>query len=190
MKYLADRGVTTDDILRLKLGYCEEGPYYGRIIFPSFDDMGDLNFFVGRSFYGSTMRYKHERYSKDIIFNDYLIDWREPVTLVEGPFDALKARDNAIPLQANLLIPGTKLFSKIILSGVDVYMALDKKEFDKQVRIMRDLVGYGMTSFFVNIGNRKDVGEMTHDEFAEAKRNARRISSDIDLAKLRIEHWA
>ena len=100
MGYLAERGITPDVVLTYKLGYCEDGQYAERIVIPSFDMHGALNFFTARSVWKRLgLPYLHGRFDKDIIFNELLIDWSKPVILVEGPFDAIKAGTNAITLQ-------------------------------------------------------------------------------------------
>jgi len=49
--YLNKRAITKADIVKYNIGYCEDGLYGGRVIIPSYDDNGDLNYFVARSFY-------------------------------------------------------------------------------------------------------------------------------------------
>ena len=51
LSYLDRRGVTSLEIIKYQIGYCEEGPYKHKIIVPSYDEYGMLNYFVGRSFY-------------------------------------------------------------------------------------------------------------------------------------------
>lgn len=186
MEYLAGRGVSSDDILLYKLGYCEDGDYRGRIIFPSFDSDGALNFVVGRAFWPNIPSYKHGNYSKDIIFNDYLIDWDEPIVLTEGPFDAVKAGFNAIPLQGSNFSEGSKLFRKIVMTGVEVYFALDTDAFKKQLKMMEVFHHYGVPARYVNLSGKKDVGVMTKEEFQYAKSRAKPIRSDTDLLRLRV----
>ena len=50
MSYLDRRGVTSLEIIKYQIGYCEEGPYKHKVIVPSYDEYGMLNYFVGRSF--------------------------------------------------------------------------------------------------------------------------------------------
>ena len=59
MLFLRKRGITEQDIERYNLGYCTEGQYQNRIIVPSYDEHGKLNYFVGRDFYASTLKYKN-----------------------------------------------------------------------------------------------------------------------------------
>jgi hypothetical protein len=187
MEYLSKRGVTLEDILRYKLGYCEDGEYKYRIIIPSFDEHGELNFFSGRSWLDNpVLRYKNGNFCKDVIFNDYLIDWDEPVTITEGPFDAFRAGDNTIPLLGDLFDETTKLFRKIVTSGTDTYFAMDTDAYKKQLKIIEKFVHYGINCYYVGLNGQKDVGSMSRENFQEAKRRARPVRSDMDLLKLRI----
>lgn len=186
MEYLASRGVGTDDIVRYKMGYTEDGLYKYRIIFPSFDESGELNFWEGRSFFGDQVSYKHGNYSKDIVFNEYLVDWSHPVTIVEGPFDMLKAGTNAIPLLGLTIREDSRLFERIVVSNSDVYFALDSDAMKRQSEIIERFLSYGIRSYRVDLAGRKDPGEMTKEEFMTRKEMAREIRSDIDLLRMRV----
>jgi DNA primase len=185
MAYLSRRGVTPEESLRFKVGYCSTGEYRNRVIFPSFDDVGDLNFFVGRDIYDTSVRYKHPEFDKDIIFNDYLVDWTKPVTLVEGPFDAISAGENSIPLQGTILDRRSRLFRKIVMTGVDVYWALDGDAFKKQLSLISSLLEYGNKSFHVDMRDVKDPNS-ARKEFSSMKVRAQLVESEIDLIKVRV----
>jgi DNA primase len=102
--YLIKRGITRDDMLRYNIGYCPDGEYANMVIIPSYDADGNLNFYQGRSYLKDT-NYKHKSpsWSKDIIGFESFINWDLPVTLVEGAFDAISVRRNAIPLFGKFL---------------------------------------------------------------------------------------
>ena len=55
LAYLKRRGITREDILRYNIGYCESGEYEHHIIIPSYDAKGELNFFIGRRYYNSSI---------------------------------------------------------------------------------------------------------------------------------------
>ena len=187
-RYLHSRGIKERDILTYKLGFCEDGDYRFRVIIPSFDKDGELNFFVGRTFYDNAgVSYKHGIFDKDIIFNDYMIDWDEPITIVEGPFDMMKAGSNAIPLQGSELSESSRLFEKIVTARVPVYMALDVDARKKQIKHIKKLLSYGLEVFHIPIENYGvfDVGEMSKEQFRLAKLDARKISNDIDILRMR-----
>lgn len=188
ISYLHGRKIMLDKILKFKLGYCEDGEMKNRIIIPSFDEDGNINFVVGRSFYErSKFKYFHGNYNKDIIFNDYLVDWRRPIILTEGPFDAFVANDNAIPLQTNILNINSKLFNKIISSGVDVFFALDSDAIKNQIDMIETFVSYGIKCHYISLGSNKDVGELTTSEFLKLKKRSVSIRSTLELLKLKLE---
>ncbi len=103
LEYLYDRGITKKEILMWKIGFCTEGRYSGRIIVPSFNNAGNLNYFIARSYVGHRMKYLNPSISKNVIFNELFVDWNEPVILVEGLFDAITAGQNAIPILGSTL---------------------------------------------------------------------------------------
>jgi len=122
---LNTRKLTKYDILKYQIGYCESGDYGGMIIVPSYDCNGMLNYFVGRSFYNSaTVRHKNPEISKDVVGFDNIIDWTQPITLVEGAFDAIATKRNTIPLFGKKILP--QLRTKIIENRVQIInIALD-----------------------------------------------------------------
>ena len=68
LAYLKNRGLKVDDILKYNIGYCEEGQYKNMIIIPSYDGIGQLNYFVARNFdRSSPVKYKNPPISKNII---------------------------------------------------------------------------------------------------------------------------
>jgi DNA primase len=103
VKYLKDRGLRTEDVLRYRIGYCETGNYAGRIIIPSYDKDNQLNYFIARTFYENGLKYTNPPVSKNVVGFENLISWNEPVILVEGFFDAISVRRNAIPLLGKTL---------------------------------------------------------------------------------------
>lgn len=184
IKFLKKRGVEQDDIVKMKLGYAEEGEYKYRIIFPSFDEFGDLNFVTSRAFYENMPKYMTGNYSKDIVFNDYLIDWEQPVVITEGPFDALTAGDNAIPLQGTNLRKGSRLFKKIVMTGADVFFALDSDAFTTQLEIIKMFQSYGVSCYTVDLRGHKDVSEMGKEAFKAAKSVAKPVRDRIDILRM------
>ena len=134
LTYLYKRGITDEDIIKYNIGYCDSGLYSNRIIVPSYDSNGRLNFFVGRDFYSSKMKYKNSPTSKDIIGFDIFINWDEPIILCEGVFDAMAFKRNAIPLFGKTV--SKSLQKKIIEFGVKtLYLALDNDAMSDTIKI-------------------------------------------------------
>ena len=182
MRYLLDRGYTKEDIIMWKVGYCSNGEYEGRVIVPSFNDNGDINYFVARSYADKFPKYMNPKVSKDIVFNELYLDWNKDIILVEGVFDAMKAK-NAIPLLGSTLNQKSNLFKKIVYYEPDVYIALDPDAEKKASQLIENLIQYDLNLYKIDVSGFGDVGEMTKEQFEEAKKEAQHISDDWVLEK-------
>jgi DNA primase len=99
LHYLAKRGITDIDIIRYNIGYCADGDFKNRIVIPSYDADGELNFYSCRDYYDTSwLKYVNCDFSKNIVGFELLVDFSDEVTLVEGAFDAIAVRTNCIPL--------------------------------------------------------------------------------------------
>ena len=143
LSYLYKRGIDDSDILKYNIGYCDDGLYSNRIIIPSYDSEGQLNFFVGRDFYNSKMKYRNSSTTKDIIGFDLFINWEEPIILCEGVFDAMTFKRNAIPLFGKTVM--STLQKKIIETKVKViYLALDNDALEDTIKISEYFINNGI----------------------------------------------
>lgn len=118
IKYLKDRGVDEFLIKKYNIGFISYGggKYSHRIVIPSYDAYGDLNYWVARDYTGNTKRPKilnPDIDKKSIVFNEYFINWYEPVTLVEGPFDHIVV-PNSIPLLGKTIDEDSMVYKKLI----------------------------------------------------------------------------
>lgn len=171
-KYLKNRGVSSDDIKDWKIGYCASGEYAERVMVPSFDDKGYLNYFVGRAYGTAFPKYKNPPVSKNIVFNHLMIDWAKDIILVEGVFDAIVAGSNSIPILGSYIKEDGKLFQEIVNHGSTVYLALDPDAEKKTKKIIEKLLSYDIKVYKIDILPYTDVGEMTRKEFLQRKQNA------------------
>lgn len=185
-KYLKGRGISLEDIYHWKLGISLSGDYANRVIAPSFNSYGSLDYFVGRSWLPYGVKYINPDVSKDIIFNDLMVDWSEDVVLVEGVFDAIKAGSNAIPLLGSSMEEESELFQKICRFESRVYLALDQDARKKQLRIMRKFIANDIEVYDIDVSPFNDVGEMTKEQFLQKKEEAEPIS-ESDLLRLKLE---
>jgi len=177
LRYLFKRGITKDDILKWKIGYCSDGEYAGRVIVPSFNENGYANYFVARSYGDAWPRYKNPPASRDIIFNELYINWDEDLVIVEGVFDAIKA-GNAIPLLGSTLRESSTLFQAIVKSGNRVFVALDEDASKKARSISRLLLKYGIETYEIDTSGVEDVGDMSKDDFQSRKESAAIVEKD------------
>ena len=158
MLFLKKRGITEQDIIRYNLGYCTEGQYQNRIIIPSYDENGRLNYFVGRDFYSSTLKYKNPPIPKDVIGFDLYVNWSLPIILVEGVFDAMSVKNNSIPLFGKSILP--KLYGKIVEKKVkDIFIILDSDAFNDAIQITEKFVNEGINVNFVKLDG-KDPNDL------------------------------
>jgi len=150
LKFLYERGLTDEDILRYNLHYCLSGVYQNRIIIPSYDSDGVLNYFVGRDFYKGGMKYKNPPIPKDIIGFDLYINWDEPIVLCEGVFDAIAIKNNSIPLFGKTILP--KLYEKIIKNRVKhIIISLDEDAFKDSLKMIKKFFDAGISVNFVKL---------------------------------------
>jgi DNA primase len=182
--YLKSRGIGRTDILRYGIGYCPNGSYSGRIIVPSHDENFNLNFFVSRSiFEEDLLKYKNPKWSKDVIGFECFIDWDEPVTLVEGVFDAITARYNAVPLFGKIIQP--KLREKILLrKPPKIIVALDNDAYSDAIKISSSLISEGINVSIVQMKS-KDINEMGFKDFSNLK-SVTPSTDSYDIIKQRI----
>lgn len=176
IKYLAERGIGKYDILRWKIGYTTEGQFKNRIIIPSFNKDGNLNYFIARTFANDYRRYMNPPVSRNIIFNELYVDFEEEVTIVEGVFDAIKAH-NAVPILGSTIRETSKLFRKIVDNDTPVLLALDPDAHKKSESIKNLFLKYGIEVREITYPDKRDLGDMSKEEVSELSQKAKFIKS-------------
>ena len=182
--YLKERGITQADIVKYNIGYCSDGLYFGRIIVPSYDGNGELNYFIARSYYkDEPYKYKNPPVSRDVIVFENQINWNEPITLVEGVFDSFSVKRNVIPLLGKFLL--SKLKNKIMEKGVtDVTIMLDSDAVDDSTKHTQWFMKNGIKVRNI-IPTDKDAGEMGFEKVNELLKGAKETGwDDLVLSKL------
>ena len=183
--YCKLRGLTWLDIYKYNIGYCDSGLFKDRIIIPSYDSNQNLNFFLGRSWNDSKYKYMNCDFPKNIIGFDNLINWKYPITLVEGVFDAISTRVNAIPLFGKFL--QEKLILKIIESNVSqINVCLDSDALKNNINMCKRFIKFGINVKLINIP-KKDPSEMGYKQMTEIINNTP-IVDEFDLMKLMIKY--
>lgn len=177
IRYLERRGITEREIWKFRIGITTEGKFTRRVIFPSLDHAGDLNYFLGRSIDPkSKFRYMNASTDKSgIIFNDVEIDWDKPLYLVEGIFDHIALAENGTCLLGSTLTTNSLLFRKIVANETDVVLCLDSDMTQKIGKISDLLTSYGCNVKIMDTSSAKDIAEMTPEQ--------------LDYAKATIEDW-
>ena len=163
VQYAKDRDISKEDIIKYNIGYCDGGIYNNRIIIPSYNSDGRLNYFIARSvFTEEKFKYKNPPVSKNVTIFENQINWKKPITLTEGVFDALAVKRNAIPLLGKF-IPKT-LMDSIYKKGVkEIKIILDKDAQDQALYYVNYFMNNGITVTNI-LPTEKDAGDMGFSE--------------------------
>ena len=177
--YLYKRGLNEIDINYWKLGFCMSGQYDNRIIIPSFDESGNINYFTGRTMDEEEEKKKYlnpdvER--KSLIFNELYLDFSKPLVIVEGVFDMIVAKENCVPLVGSVITEEYLLFKRIVENKTKILFGLDPDAEREERRLMQLFIRYDIEVGKVNVAPFKDIGEMTKEEFS----NRREIVTSYD----------
>ena len=139
LEYLTKRKIDISTINKFDIGYCEEGEYSHRIIFPSYDIHGDINYFLGRSYEKYTkLKYKNPEIPKtEIIFNEGKINWDSNIYIVEGVFDHIVV-PNSIPMLGKVI--SDDLFTKLVKNAeCKVIILLDSDAYVDAIKLYKQL---------------------------------------------------
>jgi len=158
VRYAIKRGITAHDVIKYNLGYCTVGRFKDRIIFPSYDKNNRLNFFTGRSYYDDVyLKYDNCDVSKDVVGFENMIDFNYPVSLVEGPLDAIAVKRNVSPLFGTYL--SKKLKMVLVENQTEVNLILDPDAVKLSLDIADFLLSVGLKLKLVEVRN-GDAGSM------------------------------
>jgi DNA primase len=166
ISYLKRRNITLNDIIKYNIGYCVSGKFSNCIIIPSYNEYGTLNYFTARNFdKNSTLKYKNPDISRDIIPFELFINWKLPIILCEGPFDALAIKRNVIPLLGKTIQKSLK--KKLVKSEVQkIYIALDKDAMKQALTFCEELLNEGKEVYLVEMED-KDPSDMGFENFTK-----------------------
>ena len=182
IKFLKKRGITQDDIVKYNIGFCYEGLYKDRVIIPSYDEHGIVNYFIARAFIDNIQKYKNPPTdAKSAIGWELYINWDAPIILVEGMFDALTIKRNVIPLFGKII--HEKLMKKLVRSSVNrIYIALDPDAIKNAFKYAEQLMAYGKEVFLVELDG-KDANEIGFERFLNIIENTEPLNFQSLLAK-------
>ena len=146
IEYLYKRGIDWEIIQDFNMGYTtfdrNNKQVSSRIIIPSFNQFGELNYWTGRDYTSIPGRQKYfnpkvER--KSLIFNEEKIQWDATITLVEGPFDHIVV-PNSIPLLGKSLTSNYLLYQKLMeKANANINIFLDGDALDSVMKIYKTL---------------------------------------------------
>jgi DNA primase len=139
MDYLTNRNISKAMIEKYEIGMCAIGEYQDRIIIPSRDEFGDINYFIARGYHKRVWpKYKNPEANKEeLIFNERFINWDSTIYLVEGAFDHIVI-PNSIPLLGKFITPKL-LYLLITKAKANVVVVLDADAIDDAKRLYKEL---------------------------------------------------
>lgn len=150
--YLINRGLSDYFINTFNLHYIgdnHKNPLMrNRIIIPSYNQHGELNYWVGRDYKGdSNLRYRNPKIEKKLfIFNEKLVNWYDNITIVEGVFDHMVV-PNSIPLLGKALKEDYALYESLIkYAKCNINIFLDSDAIANAKKLYK----------FLNVGVLKD----------------------------------
>jgi len=182
LHYLNQRGITSQDVVKYDLHYCEQGDLKNMVVIPSYDNKGFLNYYVGRSFdKNAYIKHKLASSTKDIIGFEMYINWDLPIILCEGAFDAMTIKRNAIPLFGKKI--SNTLMKKIIESNVKkIYLALDDDALKDAFKHAETFLSYGKKVYLIEMKG-KDPNELGFNAFTKLLHNAIKLTTSVLLKK-------
>lgn len=176
--YLKNRRIDKDFIERYKIGFAERGKYSGRIIIPSYNKDGVIDYFVSRTFTKQKPKYLNAESEKsDIIFNELHLSWYSTIYFVEGPFDHI-VTPNSIPGLGKVMgddllkkIHDNALANIVILvdgdaweDGIKLYNMLNSGKLRDRVKIIKLPEKYDI-SLIHQLFGKEGVGKILRNSF-------------------------
>ena len=185
--YLKKRMITSADIQKYNMGYCKTGRYRNKVVVPSYDSNGRINYFVARSF-ETDPKQKIDSPScnkSEMIGFEYYVNWNVPVILCEGVFDAIAIKRNAIPLFGKT-IPKALMIKLLQPQVKTIYLALDEDAIMESIDHAQRLIDLGKEVYLIQL-NGKDPSEIGFEGMIQYLHNAQPMTaSRLLMLKMQI----
>ena len=183
--YASSRGFSAIDMMKHNMGYVKSGNLYNRLIIPSYDLNGTLNYYSARSYTDKVyLKYINANVSAhNIVGFELLIDFKQPINLVEGALDAITLGHNTIPLYGKNV---SRLLKKRIIENKtpEIRVILDDDALKESISICENFINMGKTVKLVRL-NGKDSNQIGRSKSQEIVENTK-ILDFSDLIKLKI----
>jgi len=183
--YLKKRGINEYDVRKYNIGYCKTGRYRNRVIIPSYDRNGQVNYFIARSFEKDPyQKYDAPSIQKtEIVGMEYFINWSVPVILCEGIFDAIAIKRNAVPLFGKS-IPKALMLKLVECQVKTVYLALDKDALKEALTYSEQLINLGKEVYLIELDG-KDPSDLGFENMTKLLQQAKPLTfGEIILKKM------
>lgn len=192
--YLEKRKITQDIIDKFNIGYTQwDGEDYSmrnRIVVPSYDNKGFLNYWVSRDFTGYEKRIKYKNCDadkKEIVFQESLINYNADIVLVEGTIDAIYY-PNSISMLGKFLLKDSELFRSLYnKANANIIICLDGDTTIEETKRIYNMLNIGRLRGkikYITLDEYKDFGEIYENKgkkgLIDAVKSAKQFS-EIDL---------
>ena len=187
MTYLKSRGITDSDIIKYNIGYCESGKYQNRVIIPSYNSKGIINYFMARSFEKNPSRkFDAPTCNKtELIGLENTINWSVPIIICEGIFDAIAIKRNAIPIFGKS-IPKSLMLKLVETQVKTIYLALDKDALKEALDYSQRLIDIGKEVYLIELDG-KDPSDLGFEKITELLHKAKPLTfSDFLFKKMQL----
>ena len=132
IEYLNKRKITQDIVDFYNIGKTtwdeEDWSWRNRLIIPSYNSVGDLNYFIGRTYKDNDKRNKYKNCDVDknkIVLHEDKIQWDADIYLVEGAIDCIYY-PNTISMMGKYLDSKNELYNKLYeKSNANIIICLD-----------------------------------------------------------------
>lgn len=177
VKFLYNRKITQDIIDYYNIGFTtwdeEDWSWRDRVIIPSYNSVGDLNYYVGRNFKDNDKRNKYKNCDVDkysIVVHEDKIQWDADIYLVEGIIDCIYF-SNCISMLGKTINMESELFSKLYKkANANIIIVLDSDTTDKEIKRIYKTLNIGRLRNkirYIRLGSDnlpwKDFGEAYED---------------------------
>lgn len=189
------RNLSYNDIVRYNIHFTDMNSYdySNRIIIPSYDKKGILNYYFGRSYYEDTQKHMNSNVKKtDVIIFENLLDFKYPLNIVEGGFDAIKVRINAVPTLGKEI--HELLLKKIISHKTPINIMYDydvffgeKKYTRKLLNNLEYLLHHDIKVNIIILPKDNDPGDLSFAENQRLINNSYEVLDDSLLMKLKLD---
>ena len=148
---------------------CSTGKFRRRVIIPSFNLEGNLNYYVARTIDDAKkMKYRNAEVPKEeVIFNAVDLDWEKEIILVEGVFDAMKCPENTVPVLGSTLSKKSNLLKMVTRHQTPCLVSLDPDMKQKAYKLADLLVSSGCPVRISFAPSGMDLGELSKSEVSD-----------------------
>lgn len=165
---VVERKINKEILFKYRIGFCIDGDYIKRIIVPSYNEFGDINYFVARTYDPKVLnkyKYKNPEVNKNkIIFNEGFVNWDSLVFIVEGAFDMLSL-PNSLPMLGKTIY--NKLFLKLKEMKPNVVILLDPDAYKNAIELF-----YKLKSIYVDCEEKVYIVVLpTEEDLDELRKN-------------------